>query len=430
MNLCIIGTGYVGLVTGACLAERGHQVTCVDIDRDKIALLQQGRVPFYEPGLPELVARNMDAGRLHFASAVSKGVRGAQVVFITVGTPPLPDGSADLSYVEAVASQIAKAMDSYKVIVEKSTVPVNTGEWVQRTLRRHNVNGAEFDLVSIPEFLREGSAIADFMNPSRVVIGVESPRAEAILRELFQPFGAPLVITDIKSAELIKHASNCFLAMKISYMNAIAAICEAVAADVTKVSEGMGYDRRIGRDFLDAGVGYGGSCFPKDVNAFIKIAQELGYDFRLLKAVEDINQEQRERLIRKLKEALWLLKGKTIGILGLAFKPNTDDIREAPAIDIIRRLLEEGAVIKAYDPAAGENARGVFGEAITLCSSPQEAAREAHGLVILTEWDEFRSLDLQEIKRLMASPVVIDGRNIYDPKEMARLGFEYRGVGR
>lgn len=429
MNLCVMGTGYVGLVTGACFADLGHRVICADNDGEKIAGLKEGHVPIFEPGLEPMVAANAKAGRLSFTTSIEDGARAADVVFISVGTPARPDGSADLSQVERVTREIAKAVQGYTVIVEKSTVPVNTGEWVKRTLKLHNSDGAEFDVASVPEFLREGSAVEDFMHPDRVVIGVESTRAEDMLRGLFEPFGAPLIFTDIKSAEVIKHASNSFLAMKISYMNAIASICERVGADVTKVAEGMGYDHRIGPAFLNAGLGYGGACFPKDVAAFIKIASDAGYDFELLKAVETINREQRAQLVKKVREVLWVLDGKTIGVLGLSFKPNTDDMRNAPATDVIRMLQAEGATVKAYDPAAMEKAKKALPE-VEYCGDPYEVAEGSDALVIVTEWDEFKELDMARIKGLLNIPVVIDGRNMCDPQKMRELGFEYRSVGR
>ncbi|HEY83008.1 MAG TPA: UDP-glucose/GDP-mannose dehydrogenase family protein [Dehalococcoidia bacterium] len=429
MNVCIIGSGHVGLVTGACLADLGNKVICMDDDKGKIKRLKEGVIPFYEPELEALVHRNVDGGRLSFTTSVEEGVRGAEVVFICVGTPQGPDGAADLSYVEAASKRIAEAMDGYKAIVDKSTVPVKTGSWVKKMVKLYNRQSHDFDVISNPEFLREGKAVYDFMHPDRIVIGVESERAAEIMLELYRPLEAPKIITNIETAELIKHASNAFLALKISYINAIANICEAVGADVTKVAEGMGYDRRIGRDFLDAGIGYGGYCLPKDVAAFIKIAEEVGYDFELLKAVEKINAHQVRQVIRKAKNLLWNLSGKTIGILGLAFKPNTDDIREAPSINIIRQLQQEGVRIKAYDPQAMENIRPIFPD-IELCLDPYQVAEGSDGLIIVTEWDEFKNLDLPRVKELLNQPVIIDGRNIFEPAQMEKLGFMYQGVGR
>ncbi|MBI4308398.1 MAG: UDP-glucose/GDP-mannose dehydrogenase family protein [Chloroflexi bacterium] len=430
MKVTIVGAGHVGLVTGACMAELGNDVLCVDNDVQKISLLNQGVLPLYEPGLGDMVTRNREKERLRFSTSMAEGVESSEVIFITVGTPAQQDGSPDMSHVEAVAREIARCMKGYRLIIEKSTVPVRTGEWVKRTIRLHNGDGADFDVASVPEFLREGSAVQDFLRPDRIVAGVESPRAEGIIRKLFEPLGAPLIITDIKSAEMIKHASNCFLAMKISYVNAVASLCELVGADIIQVTRGMGYDRRIGKEFLNAGVGYGGSCFPKDIAAFIRIATEAGYDFELLKVVDRINQEQRARLVKKVRDALWVLKGKTIAVLGLAFKPNTDDMREAPSVDVIRMLVAEGARVRAYDPVARDAARGVLPSDVEICADPYETVRGCDALTLLTEWDEFKKLELARVRRLMTLPVVVDGRNLFDPAEMARQGFEYRGIGR
>ena len=428
-TICIIGSGHVGLITGACLAEMGHTVVCMDDDAQKIDKLQKGVMPFYEPGMEELVNRNAQAGSLSFSTSIEEAVKGADIVFICVGTPQKPSGEADLTAVELVSQRVARAMTGYTIVIEKSTVPVKTGGWIKRTIEINRTGNAEFDVVSNPEFLREGRAIHDFMHPDRVVIGAESERAARALVELYRPLEAPVIVTNIETAELIKHASNAFLATKISYINALANICENVGADVTRVAEGMGYDRRIGRDFLDAGVGYGGYCLPKDTAAFIKIAEEAGYDFSLLEAVRKINDQQRRHLFDKIKSSLWNLNGKTIGILGLSFKPDTDDMREAPSIDIIAMLLEEGAQIKAYDPQAMENARTLF-PSLHYCRSAYEAVEGSDALVLLTDWGEFRQLDLARVKKLMKQPVVIDGRNMFDPAEMNRLGFTYRSVGR
>ena len=428
MKLSIIGSGHVGLVSGACFAEIGHSVICVDSNREKIEKLSNGIIPIYEPGLEELVKKGRSNGRLLFTHELGKAVRDSDVIFVAVGTPPRPDGKADLSYVETVCKEISGVMDSYKIIVEKSTVPVETGEWVKRTLQS-NVNSVDFDVVSNPEFLREGTAIKDFMEPDRIVIGVESKRAEKTMREIYAPLSAPIVITDIKSAEIIKHASNSFLSLKISYINAIATICELAGADVEKVSAGIGLDKRIAASFLKAGIGYGGSCFPKDISAFIDIAGELGYDFELLKAVERINKTQRAKIIKKVRDVVWTLNKKTVGILGLSFKPDTDDMREAPSIYIINELQKEGVDIRAYDPAAMENARTIL-KGITYCKNPYEAAKGCHAIMVLTEWREFQKLDLEKIRKAMSQPVIIDGRNIYDPIEMKKLGFTYVSVGR
>jgi len=425
----IIGTGHVGLVTGACLAELGNRVICVDNNEEKIATLKKGKMPIYEPGLEELVKRNVRAGRLSFTTSIKEGVANSEIIFIAVHTPPKPDGEADLCYVEAVSREVAQTMDGYKVIVEKSTVPVETGKWISRTVKLNNKRNINFDIVSNPEFLREGSAIYDFMHPDRIVLGVGSKKAERIMRELYQPLDAPVIVTDIESAEIIKHASNSFLAMKISYINSIANICEKVGADIKKVAEGIGYDGRIRRDFLDAGIGFGGACLPKDLRAFVGITQKLGYDFELLKVVEKINHEQKELLVNKVRDAIWNIKDKTIGILGLAFKPNTDDMRNAPSINIIQMLQGEEAKIKAYDPVAIPVAKRILKE-VTYCKDPYDTADGCDALVIVTEWEEFKKLDLNKIKRLMKAPILIDGRNIFEPQKMKRLGFIYKSIGR
>lgn len=429
MHICVIGTGHVGLVTGACMAELGHQVACVDSDKSKVETLKQGRLPIFEPGLDALVAANVQRGRLGFTTSIADGVRDAEVIFITVGTPSRADGSADMSWVEAVARELARVAAGYKVVAEKSTVPVKTGEWVKRTLRIYNNHGAEFDVVSVPEFLREGTAVQDFMKPDRIVVGVESPRAEALMRQLFAPLKAPLIVTDLKSAELIKHASNCFLALKVSYINFVADICEQVGADVTKVAEGMGYDRRIGRSFLNAGIGYGGSCLPKDVAAFMNVAREAGCNCDMLEAVQRVNQERVEKLLSKVKRALWVLSGKTVAVLGLAFKPDTDDMRDAPSIEVVRHFVKEGALVRACDPAAIDKARPIL-KGVEFEPDPYRAVTGADALVVVTEWEAFVKLDMPRVKKLMRLPLIIDGRNIYDPGEMRKLGFEYWGVGR
>ncbi len=428
-NILVVGAGHVGLVTGACLADLGNSAICMDDDNEKIEGLKKGIMPFYEPELEEIVQRNVKVNRLSFTTRVEEGVKQAEIIFICVGTPQRPGGEADLSYVETASERIAAAMNSYKVIVEKSTVPVRTGGWVKRTVKLNNSGDVSFDVVSNPEFLREGKAIYDFMHPDRIVIGVESERAANMMIELYKPLNAPLIVTNIETAELIKHASNVFLASKISYINAIANICEKVGADVVKVAEGMGYDKRIGGDFLNAGIGYGGYCLPKDLAAFIKIAEEVGYDFELLKAIQRINDDQRELIVKKAKSALWNLNNKTIAILGLSFKPDTDDMREAPSIGIVAKLQEEGAKIRAYDPQAMEVAKKILPD-ITYCETPYQAAEDSDALIIITEWDEFKNLDLLKVKKLLKQPVIIDGRNIFDPSRMRELGFSYHGVGR
>ncbi len=429
MDISIIGTGYVGLTTGACLAERGHRVLCVDADRAKIALLRKRRVPFYEPGLADLVARNARAGRLSFGGSSAEAAAHGKVLFIAVQTPPRPDGTADLSAVETVAREIARSMREFRLIVEKSTVPVATGSRVKEVITKYRPKGVDFEVASNPEFLREGCAIEDSMKPDRIVIGVESKRAEMILREVYKPFKAPLLVTNIKSAELIKHASNAFLAMKISFANAVAAVCELAGANVGEVTRGVGMDRRIGPAFLNAGIGYGGSCFPKDVAAFEAISRELGYEFGLLREVQRVNEQARELFLKKVEQELWIVKGKTIAALGLSFKPNTDDIRESVAIRIVRALAERGAKVRAYDPQAGVKARAAL-NGVGACRSAYDAAKGADAALILTEWDEFRTLDFARLRKVMAHPTIIDGRNLLDPAKMRELGFTYRSVGR
>jgi UDPglucose 6-dehydrogenase len=429
MEIGMIGTGYVGLTTGACFAEIGHKVICVDNDKEKIKVLTRGQMPIYEPKLPDLVLNNMKQKRLSFTSEIAEAVKNSKVLFIAVGTPPKETGEPDLSYVENVAKEIGANMPDYRLIVEKSTVPVQTGKWVKTTIERYNPRKIQFDVASNPEFLREGSAVDDFLKPDRIVVGVETKKAEELMREIYAPLKAKILFTDIESAELIKHASNAFLSMKISFTNALSIICEKSGADIKKVTEGMGLDKRIGKDFLNAGIGYGGFCFPKDLMAFIRIAQELGFDFNLLKEVQNINEEQKLRFVKKIEGLLWNLREKQIGILGLAFKPNTDDMRFAPSIDIIGYLKKEGASIKAYDPQAMERAKEIMPD-ITYCKSPYEVAENTECLAILTEWDEFRQLDLVKIKSLLKLPIVVDGRNVFDPKKMSEMGFIYRGVGR
>ena len=429
MRICMVGTGYVGLVTGTCFADLGNNVICVDNDVAKINTLKSGGVPIYEPGLEEMLERNVSKNRLSFTTVLEEGVESSEVIFIAVGTPPLENGDADLSFVENVAKGIAQAMKTYKIIVEKSTVPVETGEWVERTVKINNKHKVEFDVVSNPEFLREGQAINDFMHPDRIVIGVESRRAKEILTNLYKPLNAPIVVTNIKSAELIKHACNAFLANKISFINAISRICDKVGADVKEVADGMGLDKRIGASFLNAGVGYGGSCFPKDVDAFIKISEKLGYDFALLKAVKNINEEQKDFILKKLKDVLWILKDKTIGVLGLSFKPNTDDIRNAPSLDLINALQTEGAKIKVYDPQAMEKAKGILRQ-VRFCQDPYEVCRGSDCLLIVTEWDEFKELDFAKVKKLLKRPFIVDGRNIYEPQKLKKQGFTYISIGR
>ena len=429
MNLCVIGTGHVGLVTGACFADLGHHVVCVDNNRKKIVSLKTGRVPCYEPGLEEIVRRNTSGKRLSFTDSIAEGVRHSEIIFIAVGTPPMDSGEADLTGVETVVRQIAQEMDGYRLVVEKSTVPVETGKQVQRTLKMSLRKKVPFDVASNPEFLREGSAIHDFMNPDRIVFGVESERAKQLLTALYKPLKVPLVVTDIASAELIKHASNAFLATKISFINAIATLCERVGADVEQVAHGMGLDPRIGPAFLRAGLGYGGFCLPKDIEAFLRIAEKRGYDFQLLRAVKRINEDQRRLLVQRVEEQLWNVKGKSIGILGLAFKPNTDDLRFAPSLDVIEALSRAGAKVRAFDPQAMPAARKIL-KGIRLAKDPYDLAKGSDCMVVLTEWNEFKDLDLRRIKKLMRQPVVVDGRNLYDPETLRKFGFRYSAVGR
>ncbi len=429
MKVSIVGTGYVGLVTGACLAERGHRVLCVDRDEKPIAMLRSGKIPIYEPGLERLVRKNARAGRLRFGVSNAEAVAHGKVIFLCVPTPPTQAGGADLSYVEGVSREIAQALKGYRVVVEKSTVPVNTGEKVKAAITRYARRGRSFDVASNPEFLREGAAVEDALRPDRIVLGVETARAEKILRELYAPFKAKMVVTDIRSAELIKHASNSFLAMKISFINSVAAICERAGANVIEVARGMGLDKRIGPSFLNAGIGFGGSCFPKDVAAFEMIARQLGCDFGLLREVQRVNDEARERFLAKIREELWIVEVKTVAALGLAFKPDTDDIRESVAVEIIRRLVAEKARVRVYDPCAADKARRVV-EGVTFCGGALEAARGADCALLLTEWEEFRKLDLRKLKRVMAQPILLDGRNLYDPEKVRKLGFTYRSVGR
>jgi len=438
MNISIIGSGYVGLVSGACFAELGNKVICVDNNSEKIASLKKGIMPIYEPGLKDLVKTNIKMKRLKFTTSTKEAVTASRVIFISVNTPPLENGGVDITDVENVARHIAVNMTGYRLIVEKSTVPVATGEKIKHVISTYVKHKVKFDIASNPEFLREGQAINDFMHPDRVVIGVESKQAKDILVSLYQPLHATLVVTDIKSAELIKHASNSFLATKISFINVIANICDIVGADVVEVAKGMGLDKRISRAFLDAGIGYGGSCFPKDVDAFIHIAEKIGYNFELLKAVRGINRQQINLFLNKIKDALWVIKDKTIGILGLSFKPNTDDIRNAPAIEIIKSLLAEDAKLRVFDPQAMKktkaalslgNCRRPTSAALEFCRDAYDTSKGCDCLLVITEWDEFKELDFGKIKKLLKRPIIIDGRNIYEPLKMQKLGFTYIGTG-
>ena len=449
MQIAVVGSGYVGLVAGACFADLGHDVILVDNDKKKLAALNRGEVPIHEKFLPELLHRHRGT-RLRFSDDLQTAVRSSTVIFVAVGTPPTQQGEADLSYVESVARSIAGAVDGYKVVVEKSTVPVYTCDWVRKIILRNGGESSEFDVASNPEFLREGTAVTDFLYPDRIVIGADTERCASVLREIYTPLAEgtyynrpdaiprpdraqippPLIVTSAKSAELIKHASNAFLAMKISFINAVASICESVGADVQQVCQGIGTDTRIGQRFLNPGIGYGGSCFPKDLMAFRAVARECGYDFRLLDEVMRINEEQRQRFIRKVRSALWTLRGKKLGVLGLAFKGGTDDIRESPAILLIQSLLQEGCQISAYDPAAHERAREVLNSSVRWAESAYDAAHDADAVLILTEWEEFAVLDLRRLRNELKYPIIIDGRNLYDPEIMAVSGFTYYSVGR
>ena len=449
MRIAVVGSGYVGLVAGACFADLGHDVILVDNDERKLAALRNAQIPIHEKFLPELLSRHR-GHLLQFSDDLAEAVRASSVIFVAVGTPPTDRGDADLSYIESVAREISGAIDEYKVIVEKSTVPVYTSEWVRKIMLRNGTDPESFDVASNPEFLREGTAVTDFLFPDRIVIGCDNDRSADVLREVYAPLtsGAyykrhdaiprpdratipsPIIVTSTKSAEIIKHASNAFLAMKISFINAVASICESVGADVNQVCHGIGTDSRIGPRFLNPGIGYGGSCFPKDVMAFRAVARECGYDFRLLDEVMRINEDQRDRFLRKVRSALWTLRGKHLGILGLAFKGGTDDIRESPALFLVQALLQEGCKITAYDPAAMERTREVMSSGLRFANSSYEAARGADALLILTEWEEFANLDLDQLNQELKYPIVIDGRNLYDPEVMAEHGFTYYSVGR
>jgi UDPglucose 6-dehydrogenase len=449
MRVAVVGSGYVGLVTGACFADLGHEVILVDNDEKKLAALRNGEVPIHEKFLPELLERHRGE-RINFSGDLLATTRESDAVFIAVGTPPTESGDADLSYVESVAHEISAGIDSYKVVVEKSTVPVYTSQWIRTIITRNGADPALFDVASNPEFLREGTAVTDFLYPDRIVVGVESERAAGVMRELYAPLTSGwyygradaiprpeaakvpprLIITSSKSAELIKHASNAFLAMKISFMNAVASICESVGANVEQVKDGIGTDSRIGSRFMNPGIGYGGSCFPKDLMAFRAVAKESGYDFRLLEEVIRINEEQRHRFLRKVRSVLWTLRGKRIGVLGLAFKGGTDDIRESPAVLLVQELLREGCNICAYDPAAMERAKEVLKTGVEFADDAYQAAKGADALLILTEWEEFAALDLARLRTLVKYPIVLDGRNLYDPAVMVEHGFSYYSVGR
>lgn len=449
MRIAVVGSGYVGLVAGACFADMGHDVILIDNDLEKLAALKSGQVPIHEKFLPELLQRHR-GHKLQFSDDLHEATRASSVIFVAVGTPPTDSGDADLSYVESVAREISGAIDGYKIVVEKSTVPVYTAEWVRKIILRNGAQADSFDVASNPEFLREGTAVTDFLFPDRVVLGADSERCATVLQEIYAPLSdgsyyqradaipgpdraqipPPVIVTSTKSAELIKHASNAFLAMKISFINAVASICESVGANVQQVTKGIGTDSRIGPRFLNPGIGYGGSCFPKDLMAFRSVAKDCGYDFRLLDEVMRINEEQRQRFLRKVRNALWTLRGKRLGVLGLAFKGGTDDIRESPAILLIKSLVQEGCKVAAYDPAAMVRAREVLPASVEYVSNPYEAAAGADALLVLTEWEEFMTLDLRQLNSKLRYPIVIDGRNLFNPEIMAAHGFSYYSVGR
>jgi len=434
MHIAVVGTGYVGLVSGACLADFGLKVACVDVDEKKIEALREGNIPFYEPGLEDLVRKNVKAGRLTFTTNLAEAVKNSLVVFICVGTPPLPDGSSDLSQIKGVALALADVLDDYKVIVTKSTVPVGTNRWIKRLIDENKKVNVEVDIISNPEFLREGNAVEDFMRPDRVIIGGESAHAIAIIKDIYRPLyltETPFIITNLETAEMIKYASNAFLSLKISFINEVANFCEKVGADVTMVAKGMGLDPRIGPKFLNPGPGFGGSCFPKDVSSLIHQGRQVSSPFKLLEAVLEVNERQKLRAIEKLEALLGDLNGKTIAILGLTFKPNTSDVRESSALKIIPELLKKGAKVKVYDPAGMEEFKNAAPNlSIEYAKDPEACAEKADGLLILTEWNEFRFLDLKKIKSLMKTPVLVDMRNIYDPDIVKKLGFRYSGIGR
>lgn len=433
MKIGIIGTGYVGLVTAVCLADLGHSVIGTDVISEKIDKASRGTPHIYEPGLEEMLKKNLKRGNLSFLHDLDETIRASDVLFVCVNTPQREDGSADMVYVEGVSRRIAENLNEYKVVVEKSTVPVKTSMWIKRTIDLHKKSDVEFDVASNPEFLREGQAVSDFLHPDRIVIGVESEKAKDILVGIYKKFEDRILVTNIDTAEIIKHASNSFLALKISYINLISELCEKTEADVELVAQGMGMDPRIGEQFLRAGLGYGGSCFPKDIRALTKIGEDLGINFNLLREADRINLRRIDVIVEKTMKSLWILKDKLIAVLGLSFKPETDDIREAPSIKVINRLLEEGASLRLYDPQAMENVKKVFPEKtpqVSYAASAYDAAEQANALLVITEWDEFKKLDLKKIKSLMANPIIIDGRNIYEPSQMKDLGFEYYSIGR
>lgn len=434
MNLAIIGTGYVGLTTGTCFAEVGHKVVCVDNNEQKVANLRMGKMPIYEPDLEEMIVSNVSAGRLEFTTDLASAIRDCEIIFIAVPTPPHEDGSVDLSYIEGVSREIADSLTpdmGYRIVVDKSTVPVSTGVKVLQVIERYSHRGVDIDVVSNPEFLREGSAVYDLLNPDRIVIGADSQRAMDMMKRVYQPFNAPIVEVDLASAELIKHAANSFLALKISYINAVSAVCEKAGADVELVAKGIGMDKRISRHFLNAGLGYGGSCFPKDVKGFINVAEQLGTPMELLKEVERVNAAQLERFLGRIRKKLWVLRNKKIAVWGIAFKQNTDDVRESVAVKLIRRLCEEGAIVTAYDPKAAETgAMALAGYDVSICDDMYECARDAEVLVVATEWKQFATANLVKVRDMMRLPIIFDGRNIIHGENALHAGFEYHSVGR
>jgi UDPglucose 6-dehydrogenase len=430
LKICVIGTGYVGLVTGTCLAEIGHEVICVDNDKEKIKKLQKGISPIYEPGLEDLIVKNKKQEKLFFVSSIKQGVKNSDIIFIAVNTPTKESGKTDLRYIESVSKEVAKAMDGYKTIVGKSTMPVKTSQKIKEIINKYCKKNTDFDIVSNPEFLREGSAVKDFLHPDRIVIGLENKRAENVMRGIYKPIKAPIIVTDIETAEIIKHACNAFLATKISFINSISNICEKTGSDIKTIAQAMGLDPRIGKSFLQAGIGFGGSCLPKDIDAFIHISDQNGYNFKLLAAVKDVNRIQKENFVKKFKSKFKNLKGKKIGVLGLAFKPDTDDVRNAPSVGIINAILKEGGIVKAYDPAAINKIKEIFKNKIRYCLNPYDIAENSDALLILTEWDEFKKIDLVKIKRIMKTPMIFDGRNIFNNNIMEELGFDYYFIGK
>lgn len=429
-KICVIGAGYVGLVSGVCLAEIGHNVVCVDNNKGKIDKLKKGICPIYEPGLEKLILKNKKQKRLSFTTNIKEAVLFSNIIFIAVHTPTKENGETDLQFVENVSKEIALVMDKYKVIISKSTMPVKTGQKIKEIITKFCRKGVDFDIVSNPEFLKEGTAVKDFLEPDRIVIGVESKKAEKIMRDIYSPIKVPIIFTSIESAEIIKHSCNAFLATKISFINTIANICEKNNGNVEEVALAMGLDKRIGKHFLKAGIGFGGSCFPKDVSAFINVAEKSGYDFNLLKEVNKINKLQRYNFIKKVEEKLLGFKNKKIAILGLSFKPDTDDMRDAPSIDIINGFLEKGAEIKAFDPVAMERAKDIFKDKIYYAKDIYDTISGCDALVILTEWQEFYKINFKKIKKLLINPIIIDGRNMFEPKKMSKLGFKYYSIGR